>query len=214
MSTAAVFPPLERSSLECGKRHPRMSEAVFKAVNAKKTKVVEVLERGREEGKDWKDPKSTFNECAPVVLGRTLEKSDFAYLEVTDQGNDSGNSGCFRCKLELRGQTFTHVFRPGEPGKSRKDGERNAAAAALDELQEILRISTAAAPEVPEKNSDSGVTCDDAGPTPRKDSATWRCSNRFVGGGNSNIFGIFTPIPGEMSQIDYSNIFQMGCNML
>ena len=179
MSTAAVFPSLERSSLECGKRHPRMSEDALKAVNAKKTKVAEVLERGREEGKDWKDPKSTFNECAPIILGRTLEKSDFAYLEVTDQGNDSGNSGCFRCKLELRGQTFTHVFRPGEPGKSRKEGERNAAAAALQELQEILSSTAAAcdAPEVPENRDNClSVTCDeDAVTSPQKDSATWRC---------------------------------------
>lgn len=180
MSTAAEFPCSERGSLECGKRHPRMSEDALKAVNAKKIKVAEVLERGREEGKDWKDPKSIFNECAPVILGRTLEKSDFEYLEVADQGNDSGNSGCFRCKLELRGQTFTHVFRAGQPGKSKKEGERNAAAAALEELQEILRISTAAAcdaPEVPENRDNSGVTCDeDVATSPRKNSAAWPCT--------------------------------------
>ena len=33
----------------------------------------------------------------------------------------------------------------------------------------------------------------------------------YLGGGNSNIFGIFTPIPGEMIQFD-EHIFQMGWN--
>ena len=183
MSTAAsVLPCLERGSLECGKRHhPRMSEALFMAVNEKKIKLAEVLKRGSAQGKD---PKSIFNDCAPLILGRTLEKSDFEYREVAaDQGNDSGNSGCFRCTLELRGRS-PHVFRAGEPGKSKKEGERNAAAAALAELQEILGISTAAcdedAPEVPENRDTSGLTCDeDAVTSPRKDSATWRRKKQF-----------------------------------
>ena len=34
----------------------------------------------------------------------------------------------------------------------------------------------------------------------------------WLGGGNSNIFEIFTPIPREMIQFDYSNIFQMAWN--
>lgn len=166
MSTAVpVLPCLERGSLECGKRrHPRMSEDLFKAVNEKKIKLAEVLERGRAQGKD---PKSIFNDCAPVILGRTLEKSDFEYREVADQGTDSGNSGCFRCELELRGHS-PHVFRAGEPGKSKKEGERNAADAALSELQEILRISTAAGDE------------DAVNPSPRKDSATWRWKKQFA----------------------------------
>lgn len=179
MCTAApVLPCLERGSLECGKRHhPRMSEALFKAVNEKKIKLAEVLERGSAQGKD---PKSIFNDCAPVILDlrRPLEKGDFEYREVADQGNDSGNSGCFRCTLELRGHS-PHVFRAGEPGKSKKEGERNAAAAALDELQEIL-AGDEDAPEVPENRDTSGVTCDeDAVTSPRKDSATWRRKKQF-----------------------------------
>ena len=132
MSTAAsALPCLERGSLECGKRHhPRISEALFKAVNEKKIKLAEVLKRG---SAHRKDPKSIFNDCAPLILDlrRPLEKGDFEYREVAaDQGNDSGNSGCFRCTLELRGHS-PHVFRAGEPGKSKKEGERNAAGRCL-----------------------------------------------------------------------------------
>ena len=44
----------------------------------------------------------------------------------------------------------------------------------------------------------------DSGPT------GWNCKTQVeLGGGNSNIFGIFTPIPGEMIQFD-EHIFQMG----
>ena len=45
--------------------------------------------------------------------------------------------------------------------------------------------------------------------TTRRDEIPNFLRNQFLGGGNSNIFWIFTPIPGGMMQFD-EHIFQMG----
>ena len=55
--------------------------------------------------------------------------------------NRSESSPC-QCELYLRGEGFHHIFQAGKPSKTEKEAEKNAAIAALTELEKMLGVST------------------------------------------------------------------------
>ena len=80
------------------------------------------------------NPKALFNECAQVLLGvRAFRKSNIEYRRV----KCSESSPC-QCELYLRGEGFHHIFQAGKPSKTEKEAEKNAAIAALTELEKML----------------------------------------------------------------------------
>ena len=89
--------------------------------------------------RNGKCPKTLFNECAPVLLGlkRPIQKSNFEYRRV-----NRSESSPFQCEVYLRGEGFHHIFQAGKPSKSEKEAEKNAAIAALTELEKMLGVST------------------------------------------------------------------------
>ena len=68
-----------------------------------------------------------------MVLGLTVQKKHFEYRRV----NRSESSPC-QCELYLRGEGFHHIFQAGKPSKTEKEAEKNAAIAALTELEKML----------------------------------------------------------------------------
>ena len=72
-----------------------------------------------------------------MVLGLTVQKKHFEYRRV----NRSESSPC-QCELYLRGEGFHHIFQAGKPSKTEKEAEKNAAIAALTELEKMLGVST------------------------------------------------------------------------
>lgn len=85
--------------------------------------------------RNGKCPKTLFNECARVLLGLTVQKKHFEYRRV----NRSESSHC-QCELYLRGDGFHHIFQAGKPSKTEKEAEKNAANAALTELEKMLGV--------------------------------------------------------------------------
>ena len=72
-----------------------------------------------------------------MVLCHTVQESNIEYRQV----NRSESSSC-QCELYLRGEGFHHIFQAGEPSKTEKEAEQNAAIAALTELEKMLGVST------------------------------------------------------------------------